>query len=257
MPQVSKRSKAGDKEKKTEMVVISDSHFEPIKQKIRAECPNVEISVLASSRDNVGGVLYVRNVPKDLVRRIRISVNYIMVPLDDRPATDIIVVPIPDSDIEDRPSAVGCGGGLSGRKRKRGRIMENIAKVLIADDNNNFREMLSVFLAGEGYNIVEARDGAEVFDKALNEAPDVILLDVMLPSRGGFEICREIKSDKRTRQSNVIMLTVKDNLPDKLTGYVAGAQRYLCKPCSLEDIKECLKAVLRQKRLTQINFSRI
>jgi DNA-binding response OmpR family regulator len=132
--------------------------------------------------------------------------------------------------------------------------MATTAKILIADDDDDFREMLSVFLSGEGYNIVEARDGAEVFDMTLNETPDVILLDVMMPSRSGFDICREIKADKRTRQSNVIMLTVKDSLPDKLTGYVAGAQRYLCKPCSLEDINECLQAVLRQRRLTRIQY---
>ncbi|MFA6450769.1 MAG: response regulator [bacterium] len=132
--------------------------------------------------------------------------------------------------------------------------MDTNPKILIADDDDDFREMLSVFLSGEGYRIVEARDGAEVFDKALNEMPDVILLDVMMPSRSGFEICREIKADKRTRTSNIIMLTVKDSLPDKLTGYVAGAQRYLCKPCSLEDINDCLQAVLRQRRLTQMQY---
>ena len=132
--------------------------------------------------------------------------------------------------------------------------MNTPAKILIADDDDDFREVLGVFLSGEGYKIVEARDGAEVFDITLSETPDVILLDVMMPSRSGFEICREIKADKRTRSSNVIMLTVKDSLPDKLTGYVAGAQRYLCKPCSLEDINECLQAVLRQRRLTQIQY---
>jgi DNA-binding response OmpR family regulator len=132
--------------------------------------------------------------------------------------------------------------------------MNDPVKILIADDDDDFREVLSVFLSGEGYKIVEARDGADVFDVTLNETPDVILLDVMMPSRSGFEICREIKADKRTRASNVIMLTVKDSLPDKLTGYVAGAQRYLCKPCSLEDISECLQAVLRQRRLTQIQY---
>jgi DNA-binding response OmpR family regulator len=132
--------------------------------------------------------------------------------------------------------------------------MNNTAKILIADDDDDFREMLSVFLTGEGYQIVETADGADVFDKTLSEMPDVILLDVMMPSRSGFDICREIKSDKRTRQSNVIMLTVKDSLPDKLTGYVAGAQRYLCKPCSLEDINECLQAVLRQRRLTHMQY---
>ncbi len=132
--------------------------------------------------------------------------------------------------------------------------MEQSAKIMIADDDDDFREMLSGYLSSEGYSIVEVSDGSEVFDRTVTESPDVILLDVMMPSRNGFDICRDIKSDKRTRHSNVIMLTVKDSLPDKLTGYVAGAQRYLCKPCSLGDISECLQAVLRQRRLTQIQY---
>ncbi len=130
--------------------------------------------------------------------------------------------------------------------------MEEFVKVLIADDDDDFREMLGGFLSGEGYSVVEACDGADVFDTVLNEMPDIVLLDVMLPSKNGFDICRDIKTDKRTKKSNVIMLTVKDGLPDKLSGYVAGAQRYLCKPCTLEDIGDCLRAVLRQRRLTHL-----
>jgi hypothetical protein len=74
----------------------AELHIEPIKRKIRAECPDVEISVLASTRDNVGGVLYVRNVPTELVRKIRVSVDYIMVQLDDQKDTDLLIVPIHD-----------------------------------------------------------------------------------------------------------------------------------------------------------------
>ena len=86
--------KTTGKDKKLQMDFSQEPHFEPIKQRIRAECPNVEISLLASSRDNVGGVLYVRNVPAELVNRLRVSVNYVMVPLDDRAATDLLIVPI-------------------------------------------------------------------------------------------------------------------------------------------------------------------
>jgi hypothetical protein len=90
-------------EKKSLMAMAQEPQMEPIKQKIRAECPNVEICVLASPRDNVGGVLYVRNVPTELVSRIRVSVNYVVVPLDDRPDTDIIIVPIIEQELAARP----------------------------------------------------------------------------------------------------------------------------------------------------------
>lgn len=95
--------KTTPKEKKGQLIIGQEPHIEPIKQRIRAECPNVEISVLASSRDNVGGVLYVRNVPAESVKRMRVSVNYVMVPLDDRAATDLLIVPIIVQEIAARP----------------------------------------------------------------------------------------------------------------------------------------------------------
>jgi two-component system, OmpR family, alkaline phosphatase synthesis response regulator PhoP len=128
------------------------------------------------------------------------------------------------------------------------------AKILIADDDPDFRELLKQYLATEGYVIIEAGDGKEVFNLAVTERPDVVLLDVMMPSRDGFDICREIKSDKRTRGSAVVMLTVKNSLSDKLSGYVAGAQRYISKPCNLNEITDCVKAVLRQKDITKMQF---
>jgi hypothetical protein len=103
MTQLKKRSKQDEEERKYDLNINLEPHFEPIKQRIRAECPNVEISLLANPRDDAGGVLYVRNVPKELVRRIRVSVDYVMVPLDDRSATDILIVPIPEPDLVMRP----------------------------------------------------------------------------------------------------------------------------------------------------------
>lgn len=132
--------------------------------------------------------------------------------------------------------------------------MKNTAKILIADDDADFREMLRTYLSDEGYAVIEAGDGKEVFDLALNERPDVVLLDVMLPSRNGFDVCRDIKSDQRTRASSIVMLTVKNSLSDKLSGYVAGAQRYISKPCNFDEIKDCLKSVLRQKDIISIQY---
>jgi hypothetical protein len=93
------------KDKKHQVLMGGDINFEPIKQRIRSECPNAEISMLASSRDNVGGVLYVRNVPTELVSRIRVSVNYVMVQLDDQAATDLLIVPIIEPELTDRTRA--------------------------------------------------------------------------------------------------------------------------------------------------------
>jgi hypothetical protein len=70
-------------------------YLEPIKRRIRAAFPNSEISVVGNARDIGGGVLYVRNAPREAIGRIGVTMDYIVVPLDDRPATDILVVPIP------------------------------------------------------------------------------------------------------------------------------------------------------------------
>lgn len=69
--------------------------LEPIKRRIRAAFPHSEISVVDNSRDNVGGVIFIRNAPQEMIERIGISMDYVMVPLDDKPATDVLVVPIP------------------------------------------------------------------------------------------------------------------------------------------------------------------
>jgi len=129
-----------------------------------------------------------------------------------------------------------------------GFIVIEEAKVLIADDDDDFRELLRGYLSDEGYRTVEAKDGSEVLNKIIDEKPDIVLLDVMMPSKNGFDVCRDIKSDRRTRGSVVVMLTVKNSLTDKLSGYVVGAQRYLCKPCEMDEIKDCLQSVLKNKR---------
>ncbi|MFA6450768.1 MAG: hypothetical protein WCX65_14940 [bacterium] len=112
MAQIRKLNMTPDEKKQMELIIDAEQFIEPIKQKIRAECPNVEISVLASGRDNIGGVLYVRNVPTELVSRIRVSVDYVMVQLDDRAATDIIIVPIPDSELGMRPRVSDLSAGF-------------------------------------------------------------------------------------------------------------------------------------------------
>ncbi len=82
----------GDKKMGFSMGV--EFNIEPIKQRIRAEYPDAEISILANPRDNVGGVLFIKKAPSRLVEKIGISVDYVMVALDDHSATDILVVPI-------------------------------------------------------------------------------------------------------------------------------------------------------------------
>ncbi len=132
--------------------------------------------------------------------------------------------------------------------------MQPANKILIADDDDDFRILLKDFLSDQGFHVVEVSDGGEVFDKTLAENPDIVLLDIMMPNRNGFDICRDIKKDVRTRKSVVVMLSCKSGLTDKLSSYVAGAQRYIGKPCDLEEVKDCLKSVLRQRQISTMQF---
>ena len=116
-------------------------------------------------------------------------------------------------------------------------------KILIADDDKNICEILRLYLEKEGYNVILCHDGQEAVAKfnALN--PDMILLDIMLPSLDGWQVCREIR-----KKSNVpiIMLTAKGETFDKVLGLELGADDYVVKPFDTKEVVARIKAVLRR-----------
>jgi len=126
--------------------------------------------------------------------------------------------------------------------------------VLIADDDPDFRELIKDYLSEAGYTVVEAGDGDEALRLAFEKPPDVLLLDVMMPGKNGFDVCKHIRNNDRTRGTSVVMLTVRNQLSDKLTAYISGAQRFLNKTCDLSDIDSCLKTVLKQKDIRKTQF---
>ncbi|HOX28463.1 MAG TPA: response regulator [bacterium] len=130
--------------------------------------------------------------------------------------------------------------------------MDTPAKVLVADDDDDFRGMICDYLTEEGYTVIEASDGLQAFDKTLNERPDVLLLDVMMPGRGGYDVCRDLKiAERQDHKCIVVMLTAKASLQDKLAGFMSGASRYICKPCQLSEISECIETALTQRSITE------
>lgn len=134
-------------------------------------------------------------------------------------------------------------------------MSENKAiSVLVADDDNDFRELTAKFLETKGYSVLQAEDGSAAVSIATDKAPDVILLDVMMPSKSGIDVCKELKDSKTTRSSVIIMLTVKNQLSDKLTAYMAGAQRYLIKGCEFTEVERCIQTALQQKGINQIQM---
>ena len=130
--------------------------------------------------------------------------------------------------------------------------MDTPAKVLVADDDDDFRSMICDYLVEEGYTVIEASDGMQAFDKTLDEHPDILLLDVMMPGRGGYDVCRDLKiAERQDNKCIVVMLTAKASLQDKLAGFMSGASRYICKPCRLSEISECIETALTQRSITE------
>ncbi|MEG0894207.1 MAG: response regulator transcription factor [Oscillospiraceae bacterium] len=116
-------------------------------------------------------------------------------------------------------------------------------KILVVDDDKNICELLRLYLEKEGYSVILCNDGQEAVIKfnALN--PDMVLLDIMLPSLDGWQVCREIR-----RKSNIpiIMLTAKSETFDKVLGLELGADDYVVKPFDTKEIIARIKAVLRR-----------
>ncbi len=121
--------------------------------------------------------------------------------------------------------------------------MGNNLTVLIVDDEVNICELLRLYVEKEGYNTVIANNGQEAMDKFRVEKPDMVLLDVMLPIKDGWQVCREIRAIDTTP---IIMLTAKGETFDKVLGLELGADDYIVKPFEPKELLARMKAVLRR-----------
>lgn len=117
-------------------------------------------------------------------------------------------------------------------------------KILIADDEENIVEVVKLYLEKEGYTVLSAFDGDTAFDIEINEKPDLLILDIMLPKMSGLEICQSIE-----REVPVIFLTAKTSEDDKIIGFSLGADDYITKPFSPRELIARVKAVLRRSNL--------
>ena len=118
-------------------------------------------------------------------------------------------------------------------------------KVLIVDDDPNIRELLALYLEKEGYDCHHAADGDSAIEQAKMLQPVLILLDIMLPKKDGWQVIREIR---KTLDVPVIMITAKGEEPDKITGLEIGADDYVTKPFSTKELMARIKAVMRRSQ---------
>ena len=121
----------------------------------------------------------------------------------------------------------------------------NKQRILIVEDDRALARVLSDNLSFSGFDVDWVDDGAEVLNKVRATSPDLVLLDVMLPGRDGFNLCGLIRQGGRTP---VIMLTARDQKIDKLKGLELGADDYITKPFDFEELQARIRAVLRRAR---------
>ena len=119
-------------------------------------------------------------------------------------------------------------------------------RILIIEDEADLVKGLKLNLADEGYEVDWAADGREGLRRALEEAPDLVILDIMLPGMNGLEVCRELRQKKASIP--VIMLTAKGEEVDKVVGLEIGADDYMTKPFSVRELLARIKAHLRREK---------
>ena len=126
-------------------------------------------------------------------------------------------------------------------------------KVLIVDDEEHIVELLQFNLVNAGYKVITANNGLDALKKVKENKPDLLLLDLMLPGMDGLDVCKEIKRDKETSKTSIIMLTAKSEELDKILGLELGADDYITKPFSIRELLARVKAVLRRSNSDEIS----
>lgn len=121
-----------------------------------------------------------------------------------------------------------------------------MTKILVVDDDPDTRLLVGLMLEYGGYVALKARDGDEALAKIGAEAPDLVLLDVMLPGPDGFEICRRLRAASETRDLPIIILTARGDLDSRIEGFLAGGDDYLIKPILPARLIERIQALLER-----------
>ncbi|MEM9950663.1 MAG: response regulator [Chloroflexota bacterium] len=120
-------------------------------------------------------------------------------------------------------------------------------KILIVDDDADSLKLISLMLKRQGYDVAVAESGVKALKTAVDEDPNLIILDVMMPDMNGLEVCRNLRANESTAEIPIIMFTAKTMIDDKVKGYEAGADDYLTKPTHPAELANRIKSVLQRK----------
>jgi two-component system alkaline phosphatase synthesis response regulator PhoP len=121
-----------------------------------------------------------------------------------------------------------------------------MAKILIAEDERDIRDLITFTLTFAGYQVVSAANGEEALQKAREETPDLIMMDVRMPKMTGYEACIEMKKDEQIKHIPVVFLSAKGQDSEVNTGLEAGAVEYILKPFSPEQLVGNVKELLQK-----------
>lgn len=119
-------------------------------------------------------------------------------------------------------------------------------KILIADDEPNILISLEYLMKREAYDVSVARDGQEAIDAILRERPQLVLLDVMMPRKTGFEVCQEVRANEQIKDTLILMLTAKGRETDVAKGLALGANAYMTKPFSTKELVRRVREMLER-----------
>lgn len=121
-----------------------------------------------------------------------------------------------------------------------------MAKILIAEDERDIRDLVAFTLRFAGYEVVAVENGAEAVSAALVEMPDLILMDVRMPKMTGYDACQQIKADPRVQHIPVVFLSAKGQDSEIQTGLSVGAAEYLLKPFAPMELTEKIRELLKK-----------
>ncbi len=122
--------------------------------------------------------------------------------------------------------------------------MDNV-KIMVVEDSPTYLRKIANFLQGLGYEVITAVDGEEALEKAVRENPGLIVLDVILPKKNGFQVCRQLKTSPATQDIKILMMTSKSQDSDRFWGIKQGADDYMTKPYEDQELSENVAKLLQ------------
>lgn len=123
-----------------------------------------------------------------------------------------------------------------------------MARILVADDDQDLNDLVTMKLEAAGHEVVSVVDGENALSRALSDKPDLIVLDWMLPRRNGLEVCREVRSDPGLSGTRILMLTARAQEVDVERAFAAGAEEYITKPFSPRELVLRVDTLLSRPR---------